>query len=50
MENGQIEAFEIWIGNGEGRYLSGDPPELFGIFDSFDEAKAALLKKWAMGG
>jgi len=23
---------------------------LFGIFDSFDEAKAALLKGWATGG
>ena len=24
-------------------------PELFGVFDNFDEAKAALLKEWAMG-
>lgn len=49
MENGQIGAFEVWVDRGEGRYLSGDPPDLFGVFNSFDEAKATLLNEWAMG-
>ncbi len=50
MKNGKVEAYEVWL---ELHYeisgLSGDPPQLFGVFDTLDEAKDALLEQGATG-
>lgn len=40
MENDRVEAFEVWFDHW---HNPEDPLSLFGVFDSPDEAKAALL-------
>jgi hypothetical protein len=49
MEDGKVEAFEVWLDRNQDIPVVDEWEfELFGIFDSIEEAKSALMAEGAL--